>query len=462
MNAAPNARDELETIDIIAEHGLTDVARDRVRDALKVIRTQLNAQPANGHDREPPSSKAEPLRLQTLSEFVTRPVVSNQIRGIDPGQAIIVFFGPPKEGKTFSVCDLGMHAAHGLDWHGCRIGRALRVAYLIGEGINGFRLPLKAWLEQHDALEQAGDFRIFPAPLSLPDCIDSVIEMLASFKPDIIVTDTLNAFFGAGDESKTQDMTVFCTAVRRLRDTLKSSVYVIHHTGQGEQGRERGSIVLRATADVLVQIAKDSGGSGLVGFQVIAGRDIEAMPNPISLRLNRYETEWSDDDGQPMATCIVTAADQHVTLPGRGARPLGTAQTTVLAVARELARSQGPGPKGETLVARHEISRIALTRGVKKSSISSAWEPLVQRGYLRLVEPGAVMVRTCVASDALVRSTRSIDLSYLRTSTRGSEIATSYGSYLRTGRRMRSIRRSAPAVKGSTVVDPEQSKYLRG
>jgi hypothetical protein len=292
----------------------------------------VNAKPdigVNDFEREPQGNGAgndSALRLQTLSEFVTRPVVSNQIRGIDPGQAIVVLFGPPKEGKTFSVADLTMHAAHGLDWHGFRIRKALKVAYLVGEGINGFRVRLKAWLEQHDTLDAPPLFRVFPAPLPLPVTVEAVIEMLREFAPDVVVTDTLNAYFGAGDESKTQDMTVFCNAVRSLRDRLHCSVYVIHHTGQGEQGRERGSIVLRATADVLVQIAKDLGGSGLVGFQVISARDIEVMQEPLSLRLSMVQTEWLDDDGLPMSTCLVSRADEPVTLTGRGPRPSGEAK----------------------------------------------------------------------------------------------------------------------------------------
>lgn len=332
-------------------------------------------------------------RLLTLQQFLVQPRVSHQVRGIDPGQAIVVFFGPPKGGKTFSVCDLTMHAAHGLDWYGCKVRKALRVAYLVGEGINGFRVRLKAWLEHHDSIAQGGEFRIFPAPLSLPDQIDRVIELLRAFAPDIVVTDTLNAFFGPGDESKTQDMTTFCTAVRRLRDALSCSVYVIHHTGHGDQGRERGSIVLRATADVLVQIAKDDGGSGLVGFQVIAGRDIETMTSPISLRLNRYETGWVDEDGEPLVTCIVSAADQPVTLPGRGERPLGPGQAKVLAVTRELARQLPPGPSGEVFVPRYEVNKAVQAEGISRSTVSSAWASLAERGHLRLVEPGSVAVR---------------------------------------------------------------------
>jgi hypothetical protein len=64
----------------------------------------------------------------------------------------------------------------------------------------------------------------------------------------------------------------------------------------------------------------------LVGFQVISARDIEVMQEPLSLRLSMVQTEWLDDDGLPMSTCLVSRADEPVTLTGRGPRPSGEAK----------------------------------------------------------------------------------------------------------------------------------------
>jgi hypothetical protein len=287
-----------------------------------------------------------------------------------------------------------MHAAHGIDWHGCAIPRRMRVVYLCGEGVSGLRVRLKAWLEHHDHIEEAGEFHILPQALSLPDQAFGLVEKLRALNPDIVVTDTLNAYFGGGDENSTQDMSVWCGSVRYLRDTLGCSVVVIHHTGHGDSGRERGSIVLRATADVLIQVAKDETAGELIGFQVIAARDLEPMESAIALKLARHETEWLDEDGQPLATCVVLAADQPVTLPGRGGRPLGEAQSAVLQAAQELARAAKPEPNGEVLLARHDVAQLAKERSdVSKQSVSSAWGPLAKRGHFRLVEPGSIAMR---------------------------------------------------------------------
>jgi hypothetical protein len=347
--------------------------------------TLAEAQKPNGADHH--------LKLLTLAEFVQRPTVSSHVRGVIPAESLIVVFGPPKGGKTFSVCDLTMSAAHGLDWHGCAIPRRMKVVYLAGEGVTGLKVRLRAWQEYHDNIEVAGDFHILPLALSLPARAAELAEALRPLSPDIVVTDTLNAYFGGGDENSTQDMSAWCSSVRYLRDALGCSVVVIHHTGHNDTGRERGSIVLRATADVLIQVAKDEGASENIGFQVIAARDIEPMESAIALKLARYETEWLDEDGLPLVTCIVKAADQPVTLPGRGGRALGEAQSTVLQAAHELAKAGEAEPCGEVFIARSNVAALAKQRGATKQAISAAWSSLARRGHLRLVEPGSIAIR---------------------------------------------------------------------
>jgi hypothetical protein len=335
-----------------------------------------------------------PLRLENLGEFVTKPSARWLVRDILPPDSLVVVFGPPKGGKTFSTTDMLMHAAHGMDWYGHVISRSLRVAFLAGEGRNGLRVRLHAWLQHHDSAgSEEVEFNILPASLSLPDRIEDLIELLTPFKPDVVVPDTLNAFFGPGDENSTQDMTRFVAACRRLREALSCTVVVLHHTSLADSGRERGSGVLRGAADVVIQVGKDESGSGCVGFQVVTGRDIEPMEQPLALKLERVETDWTDEDGHPLITCIVLGADQPVTLAGRGTRPLGGAQATVLKCARELAVDHKADADGWITIPRIDVAARAKERGVSRQSISSAWTPLHTRGHLRLVDPGAVMLK---------------------------------------------------------------------
>jgi RecA-family ATPase len=87
---------------------------------------RIDVAKSNGHD-------PKQLKFLTLDEFIQRPKISSHVRGVIPAKALVVVFGPPKGGKTFSVCELTMHAAHGIDWHGCAITRRMKVMYLAGE-----------------------------------------------------------------------------------------------------------------------------------------------------------------------------------------------------------------------------------------------------------------------------------------------------------------------------------------
>jgi hypothetical protein len=267
----------------------------------------------------------------------------------------------------------------------------MKVAYCIGEGISGFRVRLKAWLEHHDNITERGEFRILPKGMSLPTHAKAIVEKLRSFGPDIVVTDTVNAYFGSGDENSTQDMTSFCDSARYVREQLGCSLIEIHHTGHNDSGRERGSIVLRASADVLIQVAKDETAGELVGFQVILARDMETMDAPIPLKLARHETDWLDEDKVPMVACIVKPGLQPVTLPGRGGKPLGKVQKLVWDAAQALAKTVTPDGSGRVILVRSDIATRVGT-AASRTAIHECWESLELRGFWKRLEPGSVAI----------------------------------------------------------------------
>jgi hypothetical protein len=331
------------------------------------------------------------LTFLKLDEFLVKPTMSWLVADLIPSDAIVVVFGPPKNGKTFATCDIAMHSAHCMNWHGHAISKQLRVAFMAGEGRNGLRVRLKAWLSEH-APSSEGSFVILPEAIGLPTRTREVTTALAEFKPDLIVVDTLNAFFGEGDENSTADMTAFVSAVRYIRDQLQCSILVIHHTGLTETTRERGSSVLRGAADVVVRVAKDESGPGLVALQVIDGRDIEPWESPIGLRLRRVDSDWLDSEGNPLTTCIVESADQTVTLPGQGSKPPTAAQQIVITAVQELAFAERKAP-GDVLLARADISKAAVAKGANRSSVYRNLQQLAPRMGWRLPDSSTVVVR---------------------------------------------------------------------
>jgi hypothetical protein len=270
--------------------------------------------------RAPPG--LENLKLQDLNEFCQPSKESWAIRDILPAGAMGVTFGAPKGGKTFSTCDMLMHAAHGMEWHGHKVPRPLRVVFLAGEGRNGLKRRLHAWQQHHDTAQMTdGCFKILPAALSMPEHVDWLIELLRPVKPDVVVTDTLNAFFGTGDESSTKDMTVFVAAQRKLMQALNCATDIIHHTPLSDTTRGRGSGVLAGAADVIITCSKKDLSGSIVHFQVLPSRDVDPWEKPLALKLQKVETDWLDEDGQPQTTCIVERASDEEVSAAASAKP---------------------------------------------------------------------------------------------------------------------------------------------
>src|SRR5215472_15095798 len=130
------------------------------------------------YDKAADQLSVPPLELLDLGEFAIQPTSRWLIRGILPPDSLAVVFGPPKGGKTFSTTDMLMHAAHGMDWHGHSNPRPLRVAFLAGEGRNGLKVRLHAWIGHHDSADLTGAFKVLPVSLSLPDHVEELIELL--------------------------------------------------------------------------------------------------------------------------------------------------------------------------------------------------------------------------------------------------------------------------------------------
>jgi KaiC/GvpD/RAD55 family RecA-like ATPase len=352
---------------------------------------ELLAELANAISMLKIRSTASTLILPSLDEFAQRSAVSWLIRDLLPAGAIAVFYGAPKSGKTNVVLDMLLHAAHGLRWHGRSVTKPLRVAYLIGEGQTGLRTRIHAWIKAHPT-ETRPAWRVLPEAVPLTSRVSELINALQGFKPDVIAIDTLNAYFGDLDENATADMTTFMASVRRLRDELGCAVIVVHHVGHADSRRERGSSVLRGAADVMIQVARDeNSGDGHIGVQVVAARDMETWEEPLSLRLVSADTEWTDDQGETITTCLIASGDRPVSLRKRSARAPSPNQHVVITIVNALATQRANGAN-KALVRRTELVAIAQRAGASRTGAYRAIEKLAKRMGWREVESGLIEV----------------------------------------------------------------------
>lgn len=345
------------------------------------------------------NSGLEPLALIPVGEFAAqRPPMSWLIRDLLPAKAIAVLFGAPKSGKTNVTADLLMHAAHGLDWHGHGVSCPRRVAYLAGEGHIGLQARFNAWGKKH-GLEHPETLCVLAQALPLISRLNEVLSMLREFRPDVVAVDTLNAYFGDLDENSTCDMTCFMSAIRRVRDELGCAVLLLHHVGNGNVSRERGSSVLRGAVDVSIEVAREGNWrDGHIGVRVIAARDMEPWETSLSLRLVPADTDWADEDGKPINTCLVTRGNCSVSPFLRKGRPLTKHEEAVIGVVHELVSnkaSEGP----TVLLARGDVVAAAIDLGVPRTCAYRACRDLANRFGWRLLGSKEIEIPTLGSRD---------------------------------------------------------------
>ncbi|NUP96414.1 MAG: AAA family ATPase [Planctomycetaceae bacterium] len=177
--------------------------------------------------------------------------------------SLIVIYGPSNCGKSFLALELAMCLASGRPFAGRKCEQA-RTNYIAGEGIGGIKKRLLAW--GGDGIPRPTEapwnhFELYPGPVSLLEetQVDKLIDDILSMpeRPVALGVDTLARSFAGGDENTAEDMNEFVAACDLIREETGVAVVVIHHTGKAKKGdvaTERGSSVLRAAADTMIEI----------------------------------------------------------------------------------------------------------------------------------------------------------------------------------------------------------------
>lgn len=186
------------------------------------------------------------------------------IHGFLEAESLSVLFGESGTLKTFLTLSWGLSIACGTDWFGHKVKQG-PVFFIIGEGQNGFARRVKAWEIEMDIDMADMPFYVSNAPIMMLDdksakAAGDAINILREKHrtPALVVIDTLARNFGPGDENSTADMTNFISNLDKYigRDFSRM---VVHHTGQGNKERARGSYALLAAADAEYCMAKNKG-----------------------------------------------------------------------------------------------------------------------------------------------------------------------------------------------------------
>ena len=90
-----------------------------------------------------------PPAILTIAELLALPPPQWLVAGLIPEQSLVVPYGPPKSGKSFLMMSVGLHIADGRPWFGHAVQQGA-VVYVMGEGIGGMSLRVRAMLKRYD------------------------------------------------------------------------------------------------------------------------------------------------------------------------------------------------------------------------------------------------------------------------------------------------------------------------
>ena len=184
------------------------------------------------------------------------------IDGILTEQSLAALYGSSGDGKTFVGIHLGYCVATGQPFAGRAVQRGA-VVYVYAEGGPSLKFRLRALKQERGiSLSEECDVYFVREAVNLVDSSDGLNQIVAAIENkgigavSLVIIDTLAACFGTGDENSTQDMNIFTNICSQLRHQLGATVLVVHHTGWGEQKRERGSKSLRNNFDAMIRCVK--------------------------------------------------------------------------------------------------------------------------------------------------------------------------------------------------------------
>lgn len=215
-----------------------------------------------------PDSPVDRMRAHLLSgrAVLDIPEPGWVIDKVVPAGALVIDYGPPKQGKSFIVLDQSMCVAKGIpwaatwdrEWGGGYQTTQGTVVYVAGEGVGGLGRRVRAWLEHHQT-DDPGDIHWLTRAVNLTDVSEvwAVIELVKPLRPTMIVFDTLARCSLGAEENSAKDMGQVIAGMDLVREHTGAAVRAVHHAGQDVSKGPRGSTALYGAADVVSLITRD-------------------------------------------------------------------------------------------------------------------------------------------------------------------------------------------------------------
>ncbi len=324
--------------------------------------------------------KAHSLNLRQAADIVSNPIPAAWLlRPYLEQMVLALMFGEMGTLKSFVTLDMLLSIAAGKSWAGSKFKpKPQAVVYVSAEG-KGLSKRLQAWSLHHGHdLHKIPFYAVEHAlNLSNPAGILELVEAIEALKiqPAVIGIDTLSRNSGPLDENSSADMGAFINALdQHLRQRLKCSVLLVHHTGHMAKDRARGSYALMASTDAWFKVERPDPEAMAVKFTTGRLKDSDSPP-AIYLKANVVDLGSVDEDGQPETSLVLLPSDE--TIPDRKRPPTGKQQVALLKLLEsEHTAGNHTWPIGE-------LRRLSRDRcGMTKTTAQSVVAGLVSAGFL--------------------------------------------------------------------------------
>jgi hypothetical protein len=239
----------------------------------------------------------KPTLFESAADFLNEKVIIKYlIHKIFELFSLISITGPSGQYKSFVAVCIACCVAFGKPWNGNKVLKG-SVLYLAGEGRNGIKRRVMAWLITNNLFpaDLAGFYLSKNTLMMDGSNIDEIVSEMEGIDVVLIVVDTLARHI-SGHENDTQDMVQFVNHVDRLKDLLGAAAIVVHHTGH-DQSRGRGNTAYKAALDVEIMCDK-----GVLTFTKM--KDSEP-PEAMEFKLSQVVIGSDDETGEPISSAVV-------------------------------------------------------------------------------------------------------------------------------------------------------------
>jgi hypothetical protein len=226
-------------------------------------------------------------------------------KGVLGEAAMSTLYGVPGSGKSFLALHLSVCVALGAPCLGRKTTRG-PVVYLVGEGAAGLRQRREAIARTLPG--ECPKVAFYPAALNTPRDVETLLDVVAEAErifgapPSLVIVDTVNRFFGDGDENSARDMKRYLDAFAALvRRYPRVHVLHVHHAGKDPSRGMRGSSASNAAMDTVIECRKLGEGRHLA---IVEKQKDGEEGVRFAFRLKPVQI-GTDEDGNPVSSCVV-------------------------------------------------------------------------------------------------------------------------------------------------------------